>query len=65
MRTPRQRPRQERRFRLEIAQLQAAIDALVPGEAVTQAQLDQLTASTTALSDADATLVADDAPPAG
>ena len=48
----------------EIAQLQAAIDALVPGEAVTQAQLDQLAASTTALTDATAALTADDAPPA-
>jgi hypothetical protein len=46
----------------EITALAAAIAALTPGEAVTQAQLDQLNAATTALSDATAALAADDAP---
>jgi hypothetical protein len=44
----------------EIAQLKAAIEAIPVGEPVTQAQLDQLNASTTALSDATAALVGDD-----
>jgi chromosome segregation ATPase len=46
----------------EITDLAAAIAALTPGEAVTQAQLDQLTASTTKLTDAVSALGADDAP---
>ncbi len=50
----------------EIAQLAAAIAALMPGDPVTQAQLDQLSASTAKLSAATAALAADDpaAPPA-
>lgn len=49
----------------ELAQLAAAIAALKPGAAVSQAQIDQLTASSTALEAATASLVADDpaAPP--
>lgn len=48
----------------EIVQLAAAIAALTPGDPVTQAQLDQLNASSSALEAATAALVADDAPAA-
>lgn len=44
----------------EIAQLAAAIAALTPGDPVTQAQIDQLNASTAALQTATASLTADD-----
>lgn len=46
----------------EIAQLKAAIDALSTSQAPTQAQLDQLDASSTRLEQATASLVADDEP---
>jgi hypothetical protein len=46
----------------EIADLAAAIAALTPGEAVTQAQLDQLNTATGKLTDAVSALGADDAP---
>jgi multidrug resistance efflux pump len=48
----------------EITDLAAAIAALVPGEAVTQAQLDQLNASTASLQAAVSALGADDTNPA-
>ncbi len=46
----------------EITDLAAAIAALSAGQPVTQAQIDQLTASTSALTAATASLTADDAP---
>ncbi len=48
----------------EIAQLQAAIGALSTAQPPTQAQIDQLNASSTALETATAALVADDPAPA-
>ncbi len=46
----------------EIADLAAALSLVVPGQPVTQAQLDQLNAGTAALQAAVAALTADDAP---
>lgn len=46
----------------EINDLAAAIAALTPGDPVTQAQIDQLNASTSSLQAATAALTADDAP---
>ncbi len=48
----------------EITDLAAAIAALVPGDPVTQAQLDQLNAATASLTAATAALAADDVAPA-
>ncbi len=48
----------------EITDLAAAIAALVPGEPVTQGQIDQLTNATADLVAATAALAADDAPAA-